>query len=68
MSGAPVEQVLTLTLEKRPLDATHWQTRSMAKRSGLNQRAVTHIWHALLCNRIAPATFQLFKGPTIDGG
>jgi hypothetical protein len=29
-----VERVLTLTLEKRPPDATHWSTRSMAKRSG----------------------------------
>ena len=34
---ADVERVLTLTLESTPEDATHWPTRSMAKRVGLSR-------------------------------
>lgn len=32
---ADVERVLTLTLETKPKNATHWSTRSMADASGL---------------------------------
>jgi len=46
ISDAEVERVLTWTLEKRPPDATHWSTRSMAERSGLSQSAVSRIWRA----------------------
>jgi len=31
------EQVIRLTLESTPQDATHWSTRSLAKASGLSQ-------------------------------
>ena len=37
ISDADVERLLTLTLEKRPPDATHWSTHAMAKRSGLSR-------------------------------
>ena len=47
--------MLTLTLEKRPSDATHWSTQSMAKRRGLSQSAVSRIW-ACLC--FATASFR----------
>jgi hypothetical protein len=41
-----VERVLTLTLENKSEDATHWSTRSMAKASGLGQSAISRIWRA----------------------
>lgn len=43
---ADVERVLTLTLESKPKDATHWSTRSMAEASGLTQTAVSRVWRA----------------------
>src|SRR5437899_2720016 len=35
ISDAAVEKAVTLTLESKPRDATHWSTRSLAKRVGL---------------------------------
>ena len=43
ITDADVERVVTLTLETTPADATHWSTRSMARRSGLSQSAVSRI-------------------------
>lgn len=52
-SGAPrtiddarVEAVVAHTLESKPLGATHWSTRSMAREMGMTQNAVLRIWHA----------------------
>ena len=46
ITDADVERALTLTLETMPDDATHWSTRSLAKRAGLSQSAVSRIWRA----------------------
>src|SRR5881628_3000468 len=53
ITDVEVERVIALTLERTPRDATHWSTRAMAKRSGLSQTAVSRIWRALGCSRIA---------------
>jgi hypothetical protein len=63
ISDAEVERVLTWTLEKRPPDATHWSTRSMAERSGLSQSAVSRIWRAFALQPHRTKTFQLSKDP-----
>jgi len=63
IGDAAVEQVLTWTLEKRPHDATHGSTRSMAKRCGLSQSAVSRIWRAFALQPHRAETFQLSKDP-----
>lgn len=63
ISDAAVERVLVLTLEKRPPDATHWSTRSMARRCGLSQSAVSRIWRAFALQPHRAKTFQLSKDP-----
>jgi transposase len=63
LSDAAVERVLTLTLEKRPSDATHWSTRSMARRCALSQSAVSRIWRAFALQPHRAETFQLSKDP-----
>jgi len=52
-TGAPrtigdeaVERLIALTLEEAPRNATHWSTRSMARRTGMSQTAVARIWRA----------------------
>ncbi|MEU1997991.1 helix-turn-helix domain-containing protein [Nocardia gamkensis] len=39
-----VEQVLALTLEQTPRDATHWSRSSMAERTGLLKSTIGRIW------------------------
>jgi len=63
ISDADVQRVLTLTLEKRPPEATHWSTRSLARRSGLSQSAVSRIWRAFALQPHRAETFQLSKDP-----
>jgi transposase len=63
LSDAAVERVLTLTLEKHPPEATHWSTRSMARRCGLSQSAVSRIWRAFALQPHRAETFQLSKDP-----
>lgn len=47
LSDADVEDVIVKTLEEQPADGgTHWSTRMMAARTGLNQTAVSRVWRA----------------------
>src|SRR6266508_2966785 len=45
-----VERVMRVTLETTPRDATHWSTRTLARRCGLSQTAVSRIWRAFSLN------------------
>ena len=46
IDDAAVEEVIVLTLESAPVDATHWSTRSMAKAAGISPSSVHAIWGA----------------------
>lgn len=63
ITDADVERVITLTLETTPTDATHWSTRSMARRSGLSQSAISRIWRAFALEPHRTKTFKLSKDP-----
>ena len=54
---------LTLTLETTPDDATHWSTRSMARRTGMSQSAVSRIWRAFALQPHRTETFKLSTDP-----
>jgi transposase len=58
-----VEQVLLMTLETTPKDATHWSTRSMAREVGLTQSAVQRIWKAFGLQPHRQDTWKLSKDP-----
>src|SRR5262249_48284877 len=58
-----VEQVITRTLESTPSKATHWSTRSMAKRCGLTQNAIHRIWRAFGLKPHLQETFKLSTDP-----
>lgn len=69
-SGAPrtiedetIQEVITLTLESKPSDATHWSTRSMAKKCGLSRTAVSRIWNAFGLAPHRHESFQLSTDP-----
>jgi transposase len=69
-SGAPrtigdeaVERLVALTLEEAPSGATHWSTRSMARRAGMSQTAVSRIWRAFGLRPHRAETFKLSSDP-----
>lgn len=69
-SGAPrsitdehVAKVVTLTLESRPKNATHWSTRSMAAKAGLSQAAISRIWRAFGLQPHRESTFKISEDP-----
>lgn len=63
ISDDDVERVITLTLESRPADSTHWSTRSMARASGLSPSAVQRIWKAFALQPHRSETFKLSQDP-----
>jgi transposase len=64
ITDAQVEEVITRTLESKPVNATHWSTRGMAEASGLSQTAIVRIWHAFgLKPHRSSDTFKLSTDP-----
>ena len=62
-ADADVERVVALTLETTPTDATHWSTRSMARRSGLSHSTINRIWRAFGLQPHRTETFKLSSDP-----
>ena len=58
-----VDNVITLTLESKPKDATHWSTRGMAKEMGLSQSTISRIWRAFGLQPHREETFKLSTDP-----
>lgn len=63
VTDAHVEAVIARTLESKPVDATHWSTRSMAKATGLNQTAISRIWRAFALQPHRAESFKLSRDP-----
>lgn len=63
VSDKDVERVVRMTLESTPSDATHWSTRSMAKRSGVSQSTVSRIWHTFALQPHRSETLKLSTDP-----
>lgn len=63
LTDKEVEEVLTMTLESTPKDATHWSTRSMAQACGLSHMSVHRIWQAFALAPHRSETFKLSKDP-----
>src|SRR5438105_3082838 len=65
ISDATVEKAVTLTLESKPRDATHWSTRSLAKRVGLSRSSVARIWRAFGLRPHRSESFKLSTDPLL---
>ena len=63
ITDARVEQVVTLTLETTPRDATQWSSRGMAARCGLSQSTVARIWRAFGLQPHRTEAFKLSRDP-----
>jgi transposase len=63
ISDEQVERVLVMTLETTPTDATHWSTRSLARKLGMSQSAISRIWRAFGLKPHLVDTFKLSTDP-----
>ena len=58
-----VERVVTMTLESKPKNATHWSTRGMARATGMSQTAISRIWRSFGLQPHRAETFKLSEDP-----
>jgi transposase len=63
ITDADVETAIRTTLESRPKDATHWSTRSLARKLGLSQSTVSRMWRAFGLQPHRVETFKLSTDP-----
>ena len=63
ISDDDVERLIVRTLEDKPVDATHWSTRDLAKKAGISQSSVGRIWHAFGLKPWLVDTFKLSEDP-----
>ena len=63
IEDAQIEAVIVRTLETKPLDATHWSSRGMARASGLSVSTVQRIWRAFGLQPHRLETFKLSTDP-----
>lgn len=63
ISDEQVSEVIRLTLETKPPNATHWSTRSMAAKVGFSHERVARIWQAFGLRPHRSEAFQLSTDP-----
>jgi hypothetical protein len=56
-----VQRVIQMTTQEKPVNATHWSTRSLAAAVGLSQATVRRIWHK---QGLKPHWVETFKVST----
>jgi transposase len=44
ISAKRVQEIVRLTTQEKPAEATHWSTRSIAQASGISEASVRRIW------------------------
>lgn len=65
VTDAQVEDVVVRTLESKPVGATHWSVRSMAKATGMNPMTISRIWRAFGLKPHRTETFKLSPDPLL---
>jgi transposase len=63
IDDARIDEVIAMTLEQKPVAATHWSTRTMARASGVSQTAVSRIWRAFGLQPHRQESFKLSTDP-----
>jgi hypothetical protein len=58
-----VQEIVRLTMQEKPADATHWSTRTMAQASGISEASVRRIWKRYGLKPHLLRTFKLSNDP-----
>jgi transposase len=61
ISSAKIKSVVDATLNTKPLNATHWSTRSMAKAQNLSEASIRRIWRMYNLKPHLVETFKLSR-------
>ena len=61
ISPQKVRSIVKKTLEQKPVNATHWSTRTMAKAVGVSEKTVRRIWRAHGLKPHLSRTFKLSR-------
>src|ERR1700675_4544771 len=65
LTARKIKQVVDLTLNEKPPDATHWSERTMAARAGIAPSSVHKIWVAHGLKPHLTKTFKLSRDPNL---
>jgi len=63
VSDKKVEAIIEKTLHDRPSDATHWSTRTLAKKARVSHTTIARVWRAFGLQPHRAETFSLSKDP-----
>lgn len=63
IDDARVERLIATTLNECPRDATHWSTRTLARKVKLSQSTVSRVWRAFGLQPHRAETFKLSTDP-----
>ncbi len=61
LESAKVQEILTLTLTGKPVAATHWSCRTLAKQVGVSRMSVNRVWRE---HKLKPHQVKGFKVST----
>jgi transposase len=63
LTAEKIKQVVHMTLNQTPPNATHWSLRSMAAATGISYSSVQRIWHAHGLKPHLTRTFKVSRDP-----
>jgi transposase len=63
ITAAKIQEVIRRTTQEKPLNATHWSTRSMAEIVGRSEKSVRRIWHKHGLRPHLARTFKVSNDP-----
>jgi hypothetical protein len=58
-----VRRIIDMTTHQKPVNATHWSTRTLAKAIGTNRSLVHRVWHAYKLKPHPCHTFKVSNDP-----
>jgi transposase len=63
ITPAKIQEVIRKTTQEKPINATHWSTRVMAKAAKLSEKSVRRIWHKHGLKPHLSRTFKVSNDP-----
>src|SRR5262244_1346076 len=67
ITPAKVLEVIRRTTREKPVNATHWSTRTMAEAVGVSEKSVRRIWHKHGLKPHLSRTFKVSNHPHLAG-